>query len=82
MVLQWFIPTIILDVLVIVANFTQQLIIFRKWSSIDRIDHLLLSLSISDLISGVVMLLTDSFFLDQFLKGKLEEELTPFGQVT
>lgn len=81
MVLQWFVPTIILDILVIVANFIQQVIIFRKWSSIDRIDHLLLSLSISDLISGIVMLLTDSFFLDVYLKGKLDDELTPFGQV-
>ena len=82
MVLEWFIPAIVLDVMVIVANFAQQLIIFRKWSSIDRIDHLLLSLSISDLISGLVMLLTDSYIMNQYFTNTLmDEEPTAFGKI-
>lgn len=81
MVLEWFIPAIILDVMVIVANFAQQLIIFRKWSSIDRIDHLLLSLSISDLISGLVMLLTDSYIMHEHLTGMMNQEQTAFSKI-
>ncbi|XP_066919509.1 adrenocorticotropic hormone receptor-like [Clytia hemisphaerica] len=81
MVLEWFIPAIVLDVMVIVANFAQQLIIFRKWSSIDRIDHLLLSLSISDLISGLVMLLTDSYIMHEHLTGMMNQEQTAFSKI-
>eukprot|EP00111_Clytia_hemisphaerica_P020563 TCONS_00060564-protein len=81
MVLEWFIPAIVLDVMVIIANFAQQLIIFRKWSSIDRIDHLLLSLSISDLISGLVMLLTDSYIMHEHLTGMMNQEQTAFSKI-
>ena len=59
----WLIACIILDVGVIIANSIQQIIICRKWKMLDRIEHLLLSLSISDLLSGIATLSIDVWFL-------------------
>ena len=59
----WIVSCLVLDIAVIVANITEQFLIIRKWAHLDRIDHILLSLSISDLISGIATLGIDSFFL-------------------
>ncbi|XP_057291607.1 G-protein coupled receptor 3-like [Hydractinia symbiolongicarpus] len=59
----WLVTCIVLDIAVIIANFIEQLLIYQKWQYLDRIDHLLLSLSISDIISGIATLGIDSWFL-------------------
>ena len=63
MVFAWLIACIILDTFVILANVIEQFLIIRKWSKLDRIDHLLFSLSISDLISGITTLGIDSWWM-------------------
>ena len=59
----WLIGCILLDVAVILTNVGEQFLICSKWKSLDRIDHLLLSLSISDLLNGVATLSVDSWYL-------------------
>lgn len=54
---------IVLDIGVILTNISEQVLIARKWKFLDRIDHLLLSLSISDLICGIATLGVDSWSL-------------------
>ena len=63
MVFAWLIACIVLDAFVILANVLEQFLIIRKWSKLDRIDHLLFSLSISDLISGITTLGIDSWWM-------------------
>ena len=63
MVFAWLIACIVLDTFVILANVIEQFLIIRKWSKLDRIDHLLFSLSISDLISGITTLGIDSWWM-------------------
>lgn len=59
----WLISCIVVDGLAIVANVGEQLLIYKNWSSLDRIDHLLLSLSISDLTNSVCIIIMDGWFL-------------------
>ena len=59
----WLISCIVLDIGVIGTNVGQQLIISSKWKDLDRIDHLLLSLSITDLLSGITTLTDDIYVL-------------------
>jgi len=66
MVYAWLITSITIDFVVIAANFIEQILIFKKWSSLDRIDHLLLSLSFSDLISGITMIVIDTWTLSLY----------------
>ena len=58
----------VLDVLVIGTNICEQFIIIKGWKHLDRIDHLLLSLSVSDLIFGFAALTMDSWYLARELK--------------
>ena len=59
----WIIACMVLDVAVIMANISEQYIIIKNWAQIDCIEYLLLSLSISDLISGITTLSIDSWYL-------------------
>lgn len=51
----WLISAIIVDGLVISMNIIQLGLLLRNWRILDRTEHLLLSLCISDLISGIVL---------------------------
>lgn len=57
----WLIACITLDVGVLFTNLCEQLMISIKWHAMNRIDHLLFSLSISDLICGLGALGADSW---------------------
>ena len=70
----WLIACIILDIAVIIANVIQQTIICRKWKMLDRIEHLLLSLSISDLLNGIATLSIDVWFYTREEKKQNGEE--------
>ena len=69
----WMVACIIIDSAVILANFGEQLLIVRKWKNLDRIDYLLLSLSISDLTSGIASLGIDAWYLS----GELTLTIVP-----
>nr|XP_012560766.1 melanocortin receptor 3 [Hydra vulgaris] len=69
----WMVACIIIDSAVILANFVEQLLIVRKWKSLDRIDYLLLSLSISDFTSGVATLGIDGWYLS----GEMNPTIVP-----
>ena len=69
----WMVACIIIDSAVILANFGEQLLIVRKWKNLDRIDYLLLSLSISDFTSGIATLGIDAWYLS----GELTLTIVP-----
>ena len=68
----WLIGCMVLDVLVITTNFLEQFLIIRSWKHLDRIDHLLLSLSVSDVIFGLATLTIDSWYLSRHLNSLIE----------
>ena len=59
----WFISVIFLDVGVILANICEHCLIINRWKYLDRIEHILLSLSVSDLMLGSACLIVDSWHL-------------------
>jgi len=68
----WFVSAIIVDGLVISMNIIQLALLLKKWSHLDRTEHLLVSLCISDLICGITMFGQDAFYLKEFLdEGKI-----------
>ena len=68
----WLISAIIVDGLVISMNIIQLGLLLRNWRILDRTEHLLLSLCISDLISGIVLFGLDTHSLKYYLEnGKI-----------
>ena len=65
--LGWLIGCLILDVAVILTNVCEHVFIIKRWKYLDRIDHLLLSLSVSDLIFGLSTFTIDSWYLSRDL---------------
>lgn len=65
--LGWLIGCMVLDVAVIVSNICEHVFIIKSWEHLDRIDHLLLSLSVSDLIFGLSTFTIDSWYLSRDL---------------
>lgn len=63
----WLISAIIVDGLVISMNIIQLGLLLRNWRILDRTEHLLLSLCISDLISGIVLFGLDTHSLKYFI---------------
>jgi len=61
--LGWLIGCIFLDICVIISNVCEHVLIIKGWKNLDRIDHLLLSLSVSDLVNGLSTLFIDSWYL-------------------
>ena len=59
----WLVACVALDVGVITINICEQLIISIKWNTLNRVDHLLFSLSISDLVCGLGSLGADSWYI-------------------
>ncbi|XP_012556065.1 histamine H2 receptor [Hydra vulgaris] len=55
----WLIITIVIDIAVIAANSGEITLLIKKWRNLDRIEHLLLSLSIADFIAGIAMTCQD-----------------------
>ena len=71
----WIIAALVIDILVIIGNIIEIGILLNKWNSLDRIEHLLFSLSVSDLLSGVTMVCQDLLFLKQVLIGEYPTEV-------
>lgn len=67
MTLGWYVGCIVLDIGVILTNLCEEIYILRGWNTLDRIDHLLLSLSVSDFFNGVATLGIDSWVLARSL---------------
>lgn len=63
----WVVVCIAVDVLIIGANSVEQLLLANNWSRLDRIDHLFFSLSVSDLLHGLVVLVMDLFFWSELM---------------
>ncbi|XP_065662908.1 growth hormone secretagogue receptor type 1 [Hydra vulgaris] len=63
----WIKAALVIDVLVIVANTIEIGILLNKWRTLDRIEHLLLSLSISDFLTGITMCCQDVLLLKYVL---------------
>nr|XP_047122410.1 neuromedin-U receptor 2-like [Hydra vulgaris]XP_047122411.1 neuromedin-U receptor 2-like [Hydra vulgaris]XP_047122412.1 neuromedin-U receptor 2-like [Hydra vulgaris] len=61
----WVVFCIIIDLAIVLANLMEQLLIVQKWNSLDRIDFLLLSLSVSDFASGIASLGIDVWHLSR-----------------
>lgn len=69
MSLYWIVGALIIDGLVISANIIELTLLLKKWSRLDRIDHLLFSLCVSDLIAGVCAFTQDSMQLREVLEN-------------
>lgn len=68
----WLISAITVDGLVISMNIIQLGLLLRNWRILDRTEHLLLSLCISDLIAGIVFFGLDTHSLKYYLvHGKI-----------
>lgn len=67
--LYWIIGAIVIDGLVISANIIELSLLLRKWNRLDRIEHLLLSLCISDLIAGISAFTQDGMQLKEVLEN-------------
>ena len=55
----WILIAIIIDFAVIAANLIEITLLLKKWRNLDRIEHLLLSLSVSDFVAGIAMVCQD-----------------------
>lgn len=78
----WLIGSIALDIGVIISNVGEQILIGKKWKHLHRMDHLLLSLSISDLISGITTLIIDSWYLVREVQKQNNITRTAFTKET
>lgn len=59
---KWMITSIVLDILVIIANCFEQNFMRKYWRNLGNIDYFLLSLSISDLLFGISTLSIDCWY--------------------
>ena len=59
----WIIFAVIIDSLVMLANIIELILLLRKWKCLDRIEHILFSLCVADLICGLVMFGQDVYQL-------------------
>ena len=60
---KWLIGHIVLDFGVVVTNIYEQFLMTQRRTSLDTMDHFLLSLSVSDLVCGLAFLTLDIFTL-------------------
>lgn len=67
----WLIISLVFDFIVVVVNLIELKILVSKWSKLERIEHILLSLCISDLFSGMFMLVQDSQIMHQVMKHNM-----------
>lgn len=61
--IKWLVGHIVLDIGVIITNLCEEILMARRWNALDTMDNLLLSLSVSDLVSGLVFLIMDTWIL-------------------
>ena len=74
----WLITGIVVDFAVIVANLAEQCVMRRNWGILDRVDHFLFSLSLSDLVTGFCTISVDGWFLYHFAKQGADPTPDPF----
>ena len=63
----WLIAAMVVDGIVISTNIIELALLLKKWHQLDRIEHLLFSLCISDLMAGIVTFIQDSIQLGNML---------------
>ena len=64
----WIIASIVLDGAVIATNIIEFRLLIGKWKKLDRIEHLLFSLCIADLLAGVSAFTQDTYQLKLFVE--------------
>ena len=77
----WLIGAIAIDGAVISANIVELTLLLKKWHKLDRIEHLLVSLCISDLVAGIVTFAQDAIQLRNIIEYGMVRMTSTVGMI-